>query len=169
MSCTTVSSSGLSQMVRKCWPFTFTRCGYDLRISSLAYQSLRRATIASLTLFCLAPTASRHLKPGASPQEFELPCKQALKARFNRRVNQTHAGDESRLQRCRVTPYKPLGVPQGLRLNTAPLALNTNSRSAKLHSAVYGRPGAGWPNSATRIFCSEKLSSVSIHWLPARG
>src|ERR1700756_999621 len=30
MSCTTPSSSGLSQIVRKCWPATFTRCDYDL-------------------------------------------------------------------------------------------------------------------------------------------
>ncbi|PYL34265.1 MAG: hypothetical protein DMF38_08860 [Verrucomicrobia bacterium] len=64
---------------------------------------------------------------------------------------------------------RPWGVAPGLRLNAAPLALNTNSPSAKFYSAVYGRPGAGWPNSATKIFCSEKLSSVSIHWLPTRG
>jgi len=33
-------------------------------------------------LSCLTPKALRHLKPGASPQEFELSRKQALKARF---------------------------------------------------------------------------------------
>ena len=35
--------------------------------------------------------------------------------------------------------------------------------------AIYGRPGAGWPNSATKTFCSDQLSSVWTHWLPGRA
>src|SRR4029077_5570316 len=50
MSCTTVSSSGLSQMVRKCWPFTFTRCDYDLCRSTVIHLSLGRGTEMSLAL-----------------------------------------------------------------------------------------------------------------------
>src|SRR5437763_2064259 len=41
MSCTTVSSSGLSQIVRKCWLPTFIRGDYDLTIHFVNRNSLR--------------------------------------------------------------------------------------------------------------------------------
>jgi len=53
-----------------------------------------------LTVILLAPTALSHVSPWVSPQEFKLPCKQALKARFNRRMHRIVG--EWRFQRWRV-------------------------------------------------------------------
>jgi hypothetical protein len=71
-----------------------------------------KPTIAMLGL-CLAPKAQRHLEPWASPEEFELPRQQALKARFNRVSQSNWCCNESRFQRWRLaTPQRPGALPQ---------------------------------------------------------
>ena len=64
-----------------------------------ATNGLRAKLTVGTSRLCLAPKAQRRFEPGASPQAFELPHQQALKARFNR-VNQSNwCGDELRFQR----------------------------------------------------------------------
>ena len=73
----------------------------------------------------LAPKVLCHFEPGASPQEFELLRKQALKARFNRASQSNSALVMNRAFSAGVWPlHRPWGVAPGSRLNTAPLALN---------------------------------------------
>jgi hypothetical protein len=124
-----------------------------------------RATIASLTPYCLAPKAPSHFKPGASPQEFELPCKQGLKARFITCMSSIDVVRFKRAGRARHS-VRAVAEPEGGVQRTA-----RPTKSVRRNSilAVHGRPGPGWPNRATNRFCNDQLSSVSIHWLPARG